>query len=663
MNISQATDSRKKMNLSVFTWQVIRVPVASHQRIRGNQCIGDNSSIPCHKIRVSVASRQCIRGNHQCIGGNSSIPYHKIRVSVAIPVSIPYFTLISAKIQRLMAEVILMPRLSDTMTEGVIAAWHKKVGDTVKKGDLLAEVETDKATMELESYKDGTLLHIGTDKGGKLQVNDLLAIIGSKGEDISGLLKSGGSNEAKQPEKKSQEKAADKSQGNGDKAKAPKQETKAQSPSIDISKMEEVVLMPRLSDTMTEGVIAGWNKNVGDTVKKGDVLAEIETDKATMELESYKNGKLLFQGAKKGEKIAVNELLAIIGEEGKVDVDKIVAAAKAGTAQASSAGSQQAEATQKQETAQPATAVQEAVGAEQHSTNGRVKASPLAKKLAAEKGIDINTLSGSGDGGRIVKADIDSYKPAAVATAVTSGEKKAAVPVFAPIVSGQEAYTDIPNSQIRNIIAKRLAESKFSAPHFYLTMEINMDNAMTARTQLNEASPVKISFNDLVVKACALALRQHPAVNSSWMGDKIRRYQHIHVGIAVAIEDGLIVPVVRFADQKTLPQIAAESKELSGKARNKKLQPNEFSGNTFTISNLGMMDIDEFTAIINPPDSCIMAVGRIKEIVVKKGDGFGVSNVMKVTLSCDHRSVDGATGAAFLQTVKKLLENPITMLL
>jgi pyruvate dehydrogenase E2 component (dihydrolipoamide acetyltransferase) len=562
-----------------------------------------------------------------------------------------------------MAEVILMPRLSDTMTEGVIAAWHKKVGDTVKKGDLLAEVETDKATMELESYKDGTLLHIGTDKGGKLQVNDLLAIIGTKGEDISGLLKSGGSNEAKQPEKKTQEKAADKAQGNGDKAQAPKQETKTQAASIDISKMEEVVLMPRLSDTMTEGVIAGWNKNVGDTVKKGDVLAEIETDKATMELESYKNGKLLFQGAKKGEKIAVNDLLAIIGEEGKVDVDKIVAAAKAGSGQAPSDSSQQSQAAQKQETAQPATAVHEPVGAEQHSTNGRVKASPLAKKLAAEKGIDINKLSGSGDGGRIVKADIDSYKPAAATTAAPSGEKKATIPTFAPIVSGQEAYTDIPNSQIRNIIAKRLAESKFSAPHFYLTMEINMDNAMTARTHLNEASPVKISFNDLVVKACALALRQHPAVNSSWMGDKIRRYQHIHVGIAVAIEDGLIVPVIRFADQKTLPQIAAESKELSGKARNKKLQPNEFSGNTFTISNLGMMDIDEFTAIINPPDSCIMAVGRIKEIVVKKGEGFGVSNVMKVTLSCDHRSVDGATGAAFLQTVKKLLENPITMLL
>jgi pyruvate dehydrogenase E2 component (dihydrolipoamide acetyltransferase) len=564
--------------------------------------------------------------------------------------SIPHFTLISAKIQSHMAEVILMPRLSDTMTEGVIAEWHKKVGDAVRKGDLLAEVETDKATMELESYKDGTLLHIGTNKGGKLQVNDLLAIIGNKGEDISGLVKSGGSNEAKSAAKKEDKPKEDKPK---EKESAPKEATEKGS-DVDVSKMEEVVLMPRLSDTMTEGVIAGWNKNVGDTVKKGDVLAEIETDKATMELESYKNGKLLYQGAKKGEKIAVNDLLAIIGEEGKVDVDKVVAAAKGGGAASQPAKQEKEE--------RKETAPQQAEADQHASTNGRVKASPLAKKLAAEKGIDINKLSGTGDGGRIVKADVDSYKPsAAPASKEAPSEKKPAVAAFAP--AGQEGYTDVPNSQMRNVIAKRLGESKFSAPHFYLTMEINMDNAIASRTQLNEVSPVKISFNDLVVKASALALRQHPAVNSSWLSDKIRRYQHIHIGIAVAIEDGLIVPVVRFADQKTLPQIAAESKELSGKARNKKLQPNEFTGNTFTISNLGMMDIDEFTAIINPPDSCIMAVGRIKEVVVKKGDGFGVSNFMKVTLSCDHRSVDGASGAAFLQTFKKLLENPITMLL
>jgi pyruvate dehydrogenase E2 component (dihydrolipoamide acetyltransferase) len=566
-----------------------------------------------------------------------------------------------------MAEVILMPRLSDTMTEGVIAAWHKKVGDTVKKGDLLAEIETDKATMELESYKDGTLLHIGVDNGGKLQVNDLLAIIGKPGEDISGLIKDGGNNEAKQPEKK-EEGAKEKQQATSNQqpasaeASTNKPETSPQGPAgsrIDISKMEEVVLMPRLSDTMTEGVIASWNKNIGDDVKKGELLAEIETDKATMELESYKNGKLLYIGAQKGEKIAVNDLLCIIGEEGKVDVNKIVAAAKSGK---SAGSSQSAIESPKTETAQKTKEVSQPESQNQKpetssSSNGRVKASPLAKKLAADKGIDINKIHGSGDGGRIIKADIDTYKPS-----VETAAKTSALPTFTP-VAGKEGYTDITNSQIRNIIAKRLAESKFSAPHFYLTMEINMDNAISARTQLNEVSPVKISFNDLVVKAVALALRQHPAVNASWLGDKIRRYHHIHIGIAVAIEDGLIVPVIRFADQKPLPQIAAESKELSGKARNKKLQPNEFAGNTFTISNLGMMDIDEFTAIINPPDSCIMAVGRIKEVVVKKMEGFGVTNIMKITLSCDHRSVDGATGAAFLQTFKKYLENPIMMLL
>ena len=553
-----------------------------------------------------------------------------------------------------MADVILMPRLSDTMTEGVIAAWHKKVGDTVKKGDLLAEIETDKATMELESYKDGILLHTGGDKGVKIQVDDLLAIVGKAGEDISSLLKGGG-------EKKSEDGGQKPGETSQKKETSAKEESKPQTSSFDVSKMDEVVLMPRLSDTMEEGVIAAWHKNVGDTVKKGEVLAEIETDKATMELESYKNGTLLHIGAQKGEKIPVNGLLCIIGEKGKVDVNAIVAALKGGVSAESEVKSQKFVSESSNTAAEPA---KETVQTEASSANnGRVKASPLAKKLAAEKGIDIKAISGSGDGGRIIKADIDSYTPAAQTTATTFAAKTATPAIVPAFVAGQEGYTDIPNSQIRGVIAKRLGESKFSAPHFYLTMEINMDNAMTARAQLNEISPAKISFNDLVVKAAALALRQHPAVNASWMGSTIRRYSHVHIGIAVAIEDGLIVPVVRFADQKTLPQIAAESKELAGKAKNKKLQPNEFSGNTFTISNLGMMDIDEFTAIINPPDSCIMAVGRIKEVVVKKGEGFAVSNFMKITLSCDHRSVDGATGASFLQTFKKYLENPITMLL
>lgn len=557
-----------------------------------------------------------------------------------------------------MADVILMPRLSDTMTEGVIAAWHKNVGDPVKKGDLLAEIETDKATMELESYKDGILLHIGGDKGVKIQVDDLLAIVGKKGEDISSLLTKGAQSavSSPQPAVSSPEPATDTKPAASEQPTAKEQPTT----SLDISKMDEVVLMPRLSDTMEVGVIASWHKNVGDTVKKGEVLAEIETDKATMELESYKNGTLLHIGAQKGEKIPVNGLLCVIGEKGKVDVDAIVAAASGGT-QVAVARQQPAAESAKTNT-EPAVATV-AVAAASSTDNGRVKASPLAKKLAAEKGIDIKAISGSGDGGRIIKADIDSYKQPAVSSEQPAAKDLAVAAPVPAFTAGEEGYTDIPNSQIRNVIARRLGESKFSAPHFYLTMEINMGNAIAARTQLNEISPTKISFNDMVVKAAALALRQHPAVNASWMGDKIRRYSHIHVGIAVAIEDGLIVPVIRFADQKTLPQIAAESKELAGKAKTKKLQPNEFSGNTFTISNLGMMDIEEFTAIINPPDSCIMAVGRIKEVVVKKGEGFGVSNVMKITLSCDHRSVDGALGAAFLQTFKKFLENPITMLL
>jgi pyruvate dehydrogenase E2 component (dihydrolipoamide acetyltransferase) len=556
-----------------------------------------------------------------------------------------------------MAEVILMPRLSDTMTEGVIAAWHKKVGDTVKKGDLLAEVETDKATMELESYKDGTLLHIGVDKGGKLQVNDLLAIIGSPGEDITSLLKgdSNSGNPVETPKKEEAKKAAPIT---AEKKEAPT--TKTEVSTIDVSKMDEVVLMPRLSDTMEEGVIASWHKKVGDAVKKGEVLADIETDKATMELESYKNGTLLYIGAQQGEKIPVNGLLCIIGEKSKVDVDAIVAAIKGGAAVAAPAAQKQPDGPAKTEVPNTAATV---TTTEVASSNGRMKASPLAKKLAKEKGIDIKSVQGTGDGGRIIKADIDNFKQSpAKGGAAASGIPIQPQPEFAP-VTGEEGHTDIPNSQIRNVIAKRLAESKFTAPHFYLTMEINMDNAIAARTQLNEVSAVKISYNDIVVKAAALSLRQHPAVNASWMGDKIRRHHHIHIGIAVAIEDGLIVPVIRFADQKPLPQIAAESKELAGKAKNKKLQPNEFSGNTFTISNLGMMDIDEFTAIINPPDSCIMAVGRIKETVVRKGESFAASNTMKVTLSCDHRSVDGATGAAFLQTFKKYLESPISMLL
>ena len=538
-----------------------------------------------------------------------------------------------------MAEVILMPRLSDTMTEGVIAAWHKKVGDAVKKGDLLAEVETDKATMELESYKDGTLLHIGIDKGGKLQVNDLLAIIGTPGEDISSLI----SGRSQQPAVDSPKKKPE--------SKEPVKSNKQQTTAIDISKMEEVVLMPRLSDTMTEGVIAAWHKNVGDAVKKGEILAEIETDKATMELESYKNGTLLYAGAQKGEKIQVNDLLCIIGEKGKVNVEAIVAVAKSGVVPSSTENKQPSPSEIQKTVSQPAISNQQPV---EQSTNGRLKASPLAKKLAKEKGIDIKTVHGSGDSGRIIKSDVDNYKPGSVATPLSKVSGGIDILPWSKSNTDEEAFTDAPNSQMRKTIARRLGESMFAAPHFYLTMEINMDNAISARMQMNEFGPVKISFQDMLIKACALSLRKHPAVNSSWMGDFIRTYNHIHIGSAVAVPEGLIVPVIKFADQKTFAQIATEAKELYGKAKDKKLQPHEFTGNTFTISNLGMMDIEDFTAIINPPDSCILAVGKIKEIVVKKNESFGVTNVMKVTMSCDHRSVDGAVGAAFLQTLKNI---------
>ena len=542
-----------------------------------------------------------------------------------------------------MAEVIKMPRLSDTMTEGVIAVWHKEVGDTVKKGDVLAEIETDKATMELESYQNGVLLHVGTGNGGKLQVDDLLAILGTVGEDISGLLG------------KPTEAAATPAPA------AVEIEAPTATPSVDVSALEEVVLMPRLSDTMTEGVIASWQKNVGDTVKKGEVLAEIETDKATMELESYKNGKLLYQGAKVGEKIQVNDLLCIIGDDG-FDVAETVAALKnPGAAAAAPVLATKEEAKPAATVASPAPDAQPAVVNE-----GRIFASPLAKKVAAEKGIDLKYVQGSGDNGRIVKEDIDNFKPTAAPTAVAAAPT-AEIPAAAakaPVATsyGVESFEEVPVSQMRKVIARRLSESLFTAPHFYLTMSIDMDAAIAARTKINENAKSKISFNDLVLKATAVALKQHPKINSSWLGDKIRTNYHVNIGVAVAVEDGLLVPVVRFADTKTLSQINAEVKDYAQKAKDKKLQPSDWEGSTFTISNLGMFGIDQFTAIINPPDACILAVGGISQEPVVKNGQVVPGNVMRVTLSCDHRVVDGATGAAFLQTLKSLLEEPVKML-
>jgi pyruvate dehydrogenase E2 component (dihydrolipoamide acetyltransferase) len=548
-----------------------------------------------------------------------------------------------------MAEVILMPRLSDTMTEGVVAAWHKNVGDTVKKGDLLAEIETDKATMELESYQDGVLLHIGTPRGGKLQVNDLLAIFGKAGEDVTALIaQNTGAANAPAPTQTIETSVAP--------ASAPA----AAAPTADFSAMEEVVLMPRLSDTMTEGVIAGWHKQIGDTVKKGEVLADIETDKATMELESYKDGILLYQGAQAGEKILVNDLLCIIGQQG-LDIAPIVAALKGGAAQATApaapAQSAQATSTPQASSTSQATPTATAVSAAttQVVNEGRIFASPLAKKIAKEKGIDLKYVQGTGEHGRITRTDLDNYTPGN-----TSSVARAAAPRNSNFV-GQVSFVDTPVSQMRKTIARRLSESLFTAPHFYLTMKINMDATIAARTVVNETAPVKISFNDFIVKAVALSLKQHPKVNSSWLGDVIRENHHVNIGIAVAVDEGLLVPVLRFADGLSLDEISVSVKEFAKKAKDKKLQPSDWEGSTFTISNLGMFGIDSFTAIINPPDACILAVGGIAQEPVVKNGQIVPGNVMNVTLSCDHRVVDGATGSAFLQTLKSYLEEPIRM--
>jgi len=566
-----------------------------------------------------------------------------------------------------MAEVIRMPKMSDTMTEGVIASWLKKEGDKVSAGDILAEVETDKATMELESYEDGTLLYIGPKKGDSVPVDALIAIVGKEGEDISGLLGEGG---GKAPAAKEEEKEEEKEEAQPAAAKA---EAPAAKTSVDTSNIKaSVIRMPKMSDTMTEGVLVSWQKKEGDKVSSGDILAEVETDKATMELESYEDGTLLYRGVKEGDSVAVDAVIAIIGEEGadyKALLDAEAGVVPAGVEQRSreenaktdeniAARTEATTAERVQDTQVPAAAEQD----ESTGGNGRIKASPLAKKLAKEKGINLAAVKGSGEGGRIVLRDIENYKPAA---APQAAPQKAAVPQAAPTAipgAPAEAYEEVAVSQMRKVIARRLAESKFSAPHFYLTMEIDMDKAIEARTSINEVSPVKVSFNDLVIKAAAAALRQHPAVNSSWLGDKIRYNKHINIGVAVAVEEGLLVPVVRNADYKSLSAIAAEVKDLGGKAKSKKLQPADWEGNTFTISNLGMFGIEEFTAIINPPDACIMAVGGIKQMPVVRNGEIRIGNVMKVTLSCDHRVVDGAVGSAFLQTFKNLLENPVRIL-
>ncbi len=548
-----------------------------------------------------------------------------------------------------MAELVRMPKMSDTMTEGVIAKWHKKVGDTVKSGELMAEIETDKATMDYESYNEGTVLYLGAKEGEAVAIDDVLAVVGKKGEDYKSLLEGASSAAADGGAKEEAKPAAKEESSKG------KSETTEK---IDTSNIKaEIVLMPKMSDTMVEGVIAGWNKKVGDTVKTGELLAEVETDKATMEYESYHDGTLLYIGAEAGSAVPVNGVLAVIGEKG-ADYKTLLKAhgnESSGAAPEKSTGPK--EETKKVPASSPAPVA--APSTSGGSSNGRIKASPLAKKMAEEKGYDISQIQGSGDHGRVTKRDVESYSPSAAPA--TKGE--GAAPIALPSVVGEVKFEEVAVSQMRKTIARRLADSKFTSPHFYLTMEINMDKAIEARKSINEVSPIKVSFNDMVIKAVAAAIRQHPDVNVSWLGDKIRKNQHINIGVAVAVPDGLLVPVVRFADNKSLSHIGAEVKDLAQKATSKKLQPSDWEGSTFTVSNLGMFGIEEFTAIINPPDACILAIGGIKETPVVKNGQVVPGNVMKVTLSCDHRAVDGAVGAAFLKTFKGLLEEPVRILI
>ncbi len=557
-----------------------------------------------------------------------------------------------------MAEVVNMPRLSDTMEEGVVAKWLKQKGDKVEEGDILAEIETDKATMEFESFHDGVLLHIGIEEGEGAPVDSLLAIIGEEGEDISDLINGGASSEDKKEEDSKDEKDDE----------STSEEEDVNSETNEIPDGVEVVTMPRLSDTMEEGTVASWMKKEGEEVQEGDILAEIETDKATMEFESFHDGVLLHVGIEEGGSAPVDELLAIIGPKG-TDVDAVLKSLKSGGG-SSAVKSTKKEKTPKEESSDKGETT--TTDSSTTSSGGRIFASPLAKKMAEEKGIDLSKLSGSGENGRIVKKDIESYSPAkeeakeeSTSTSSSSAseskvESSQPAATYEPV--GEEQFEEVKNSQMRKTIAKRLLESKNNAPHYYLNIEVNMDHAMASRKQINEMPEVKISFNDLVIKASAMALRKHPQVNTQWKDEAMRYAKHIHIGVAVAVEEGLVVPVLKFADQQTLTQIGGNVKSLAGKARNKKIQPSEMEGSTFTVSNLGMYGITDFTSIINQPNSCILSVGAIVQKPVVRDGEIVVGHTMKLTLACDHRTVDGATGAEFLQTLKTYLENPVTML-
>ncbi|MEC7783302.1 MAG: pyruvate dehydrogenase complex dihydrolipoamide acetyltransferase [Bacteroidota bacterium] len=554
-----------------------------------------------------------------------------------------------------MAEVIKMPRLSDTMEEGTVASWLKKKGDKVEEGDILAEIETDKATMEFESFYEGTLLHIGIEEGETANVDALLAIIGEEGEDISGLIDGSADAGSDAEEESSEEESAEEAEASSEEESDDTSEEEASDDAgSEIPEGVEVVTMPRLSDTMEEGTVASWLKKEGDSVDEGDILAEIETDKATMEFESFYKGTLLHIGIQEGETAKVDALLAIIGEEG-ADVSGVISNFKSGGAKKEAPKKEEKpkkEAPKKEEAKKEAPKKEESKPAKNtSSSDGRIFASPLAKKLAEEKGIDLAKVPGSGENGRVVRKDIENYTPAA------SG---AGVQQF--VATGEESYEDVNNSQMRKAIAKSLGKSKFTAPHYYLNVEFDMENMIAFRSQFNQLPDTKVSYNDMIIKAVSIALKQHPQVNSQWFDDKMRLNKHVHIGVAVAVPDGLVVPVVEFANEKSLQQINAEVKELAGKARNKKLKPEEMQGSTFTISNLGMFGITNFTSIINQPNSAILSVGSIIEKPVVKDGKIVVGNTMTLSMACDHRTIDGATGAQFLQTLKTYIENPVLML-
>ena len=560
-----------------------------------------------------------------------------------------------------MAEVIKMPRLSDTMEEGVVAAWLKKVGDKVSEGEILAEIETDKATMEFESFYDGTLLHIEIQEGVPASVDSLLCIIGDEGEDISQYLSSSDqdlqtSNDSNQldlvDQINEQENSENEELINPVLENENISEIQNQAGSIDY------ITMPRLSDTMEEGTISTWLKKVGDKVSEGEILAEIETDKATMEFESFYEGVLSHIAVQEGQTVKVDELIAIISEN-EIDVDNALKNYKSSGSIPVPKSENLIDDTVSNEDSSQTKNITEV---ENISSDQRIFASPLAKKIAKEKNIDLSSVTGTGENGRIVKEDLQNIEASKIGVSSEISSPPVDISEKKPVFSGDEEFTEIQNSSMRKAIAKNLSQSKFSAPHYYLSVEFNMDNAIAFREQYNSIPDTKISFNDIVVKACAIALKAHPQVNSQWYDDKIRLNNYVNIGVAVGIEDGLVVPVIKNADLESLHSINSMVRDYAVRAKSKKLRPDEIEGSTFTISNLGMFGIQEFTSIINQPNSAILSVGSIVKKPVVINDKVIVSNTMKLTLACDHRSVDGVTGSLFLQTLKGYIENTVTIL-